>query len=239
MTAWCGATAILVALALQTAAPSPEPLLRKILRIAGLTATPKQMRGPDDEARVGEIWIADVDRRTTRALTTDAGYRSPVFSLTNTTVYALKDDTIVAIPADGGPPVATQKLAGASKLIGFDTASSDGLVVLLGVPPGRSPLAVVSLKSGSVTPLAYDETSSDQQRALNWIRGQDRVYGETNVYVKTETKQGLSRAIEWTDVFLQRKAAEPWNVSACDGANCTQPALSPDGRRVAFVKTER
>jgi Tol biopolymer transport system component len=28
----------------------------------------------------------------------------------------------------------------------------------------------------------------------------------------------------------------PQNVSGCDGVNCGQPALSPDGRRVAFVK---
>ena len=56
------------------------------------------------------------------------------------------------------------------------------------------------------------------------------------VYSETESKRGLSRTIEWTDVYLRRGTAAPRNVSACDGVNCVQPALSPDGRSVAFVK---
>jgi hypothetical protein len=68
------------------------------------------------------------------------------------------------------------------------------------------------------------------------IRGQERDYGTTTLYLKTESKQGLSRTAEWTDVWLRRGDAGPVNVSRCDGVNCGQPALSPDGRRVAFVK---
>jgi Tol biopolymer transport system component len=62
------------------------------------------------------------------------------------------------------------------------------------------------------------------------------VYGDTRVYTETESKRGLSRNIEWTDVYLRRSNAAPLNVSTCDGVNCIQPALSPDGRSVAFVK---
>ena len=56
-----------------------EPLLTKLLRIAGLTAAPSQMRGPADDAAVGNIWMVSIDRRDARALTTDGGYRSPIF----------------------------------------------------------------------------------------------------------------------------------------------------------------
>ena len=73
---------------------------------------------------------------------------------------------------------------------------------------------------------------------LAQIRAQDRSYGDTTVYTKTETKSGLSRPIEWIDVFVKRGAAPPQNVSACDGVNCVQPALSPDGQRVVFVKVQ-
>ncbi len=100
-----------------------------------------------------------------------------------------------------------------------------------------APLGVLSLKTGKVAPLPYDAASSDQQRMLAQVRGQERVYGDASVYVKTESKAGLSRTIEWTDVYLRRGNAPPQNVSACDGVNCGQPALSPDGRRVAFVKS--
>jgi hypothetical protein len=97
---------------------------------------------------------------------------------------------------------------------------------------------VLSLQSGRVTPLPYDDSSDGQRRMLAQVRAQDRSYGETRVYTKTETKSGLSRPIEWTDVFLTRGAGSPQNVSACDGVNCVQPSLSPDGRSVAFVKLQ-
>jgi hypothetical protein len=71
---------------------------------------------------------------------------------------------------------------------------------------------------------------------LAQVRGQERTYGDASVYVRTESKRGLSRTIEWTDVHFRRGNAPPRNVSACDGANCGQPALSPHGRRIAFVK---
>ena len=77
-----------------------------------------------------------------------------------------------------------------------------------------------------------------QRRVLAQIRAQDRTYGETTVYTKTETKPGLSRPIEWTDVFVRRGSGSPQNVSVCDGVSCVQPALSPDGRSVAFVKVQ-
>jgi Tol biopolymer transport system component len=95
----------------------------------------------------------------------------------------------------------------------------------------------VSLKSGRVTALPYDAKSSDQRLMLEQVRAQDREYGDTLLYTKTESKRGLSRNIEWTDVYLRRGNTVPQNISACDGVNCTQPALSPDGRSVAFVKT--
>ena len=36
--------------------------------------------------------------------------------------------------------------------------------------------------------------------------------------------------------LLERPVPVPQNLSACDGVNCGQPSLSPDGRRIAFVK---
>ena len=41
---------------------------------------------------------------------------------------------------------------------------------------------------------------------LDWS-AQDRVYGDTRAYTKTESKRGVSRTIEWTDVYLQRGTA--------------------------------
>ena len=216
-----------------------EPLLTKLLRIAGLTAAPSQMRGPADDAAVGNIWMVSIDRRDARALTTDGGYRSPVFLPNGSTVLALRGRTIVRLGVSGrnAPPVSLK--TGVAKLVGVDSVDASEVVALLEAPdPSGSPLAAVSLQNGTVTALPFDGSDEAQRRLLAQIRAQDRSYGDTTIYTKTETKSGLSRPIEWIDVFVKRGAAPPQNVSVCDGVNCLQPALSPDRQKVVFVKVE-
>jgi hypothetical protein len=220
-------------------APPREPLLTKLLRIAGLTAAPSQMRGPADDAAVGNIWMVGIDRRDARALTTDGGYRSPVFLPNGSTVLALRGSTIVRLGVSGRNAAPVPVKTGIAKLVGVDSANASEVVVLLEAPdPSGSPLAAVSLQNGAVTALTFDASNEAHRRLLAQIRAQDRSYGETTVYTRTESKPGLSRPVEWMDVFLKRGAASPQNVSACDGVNCVQPALSPDGRSVVFVKVQ-
>ena len=179
-----------------------ESLLAKLLRIAGLTAAPSQLRAPGDELGPGNIWLADLDTQTARALTTDGGYRLPVFSPVDNGIYALKGDTIVRVSADGASTVAV-KAPGAIKLVGFDAQNPDDSWCR-DAPAGQPPMAVASLKSKTMSPLPYDPKSADERGALAQVRAQDRVYGNATVYTKTESKQGMSRKLESTDVYLQR-----------------------------------
>jgi len=224
-----------VVLLLSAAVAGQESLLQRLLRIAGLTAAPSQLRGPGEAVEPGNIWIVPTDRGTPKALTLDGGYTSPIFS-NDGRVYALKGDTLVRLPQETGAGVAVHKVPRALKLVGFDAANADELVVLLDAPQGSSPLGVVSLSSGRVTPLAVDPASEEQRRMLAQIRGQERSYGTTSVYTRTERRRGVSRNQEWSDVFVRAGTAAPRNVSACNGVNCMQPALSPDGRSVVFIK---
>jgi hypothetical protein len=223
-----------------SATPTPlaeESLLAKLLRIAGLTAAPSQLRARGDELAPGAIWIVNLDQQTARALTTEGGYRSPVFSPADRNIYALRGDAIVRIPADGAS-TAIAKAPGAIKLVGFDAQNPDDLVVLLDAGPGQPPLAVVSLKNQTMSPLPFDPKSAEERAVLAQVRAQDRIYGKATVYTKTESKQGMtSRTIEWIDVYLQQGSTAPQNVSKCNGVNCGQPALSPDGQSIAFVKS--
>jgi len=209
-------------------------LLDTLLRVSGLTVAPTQLRGPGDDVQEGSLWIANLDRQTVVGITRDVGYRSPVFSLAGDALVALKGDMLVRIPVESGTAVAVRKVTGVLKLVGFDGDNSDRIVVLLA--DARLPLAALSLKTGTIASLPYDPASPEERRLLAQIRGQTRVYGVTTLYTKTESKQGLSRPIEWTDVFIQRGGGVPVNVSRCDGVSCDQPALSADGRQVAFVK---
>ena len=237
------ATALIVMMAAAGQTPRPpvrprEPLLTKLLRIAGLTAAPSQMRGPADDGAVGNIWVVNIDNRTARALTTDGGYRSPIFLPNGSTVLALRGNAIVRLGSTGGNPSPLRMKVGVAKLVGVDSEDPSAVVVLLATPRAGSPLASVSLQDGTATALPFDAADESQQRVLAQIRAQDRTYRETTVYTRTETKSGLSRPIEWIDVFVKRGAAPPQNVSACDGVDCVQPALSPDGQSIVFVKVQ-
>jgi len=212
-----------------------KTLVQRLLRITGLTAAPSQLRGADDTNAVGDLWISDLPGHTTTALTTDGGYASPTFA-SDGAIYALKGMAIVRVSRQGKSPVEVQKVTGVAKLVGFEGAGDD-LIVLLEPALAGSPLGVVSLKSGKVTVLPYHADSETERRMLAQVRGQDRVYGDTTVYTKEETKSGVSRTLEWTDVYVKRGSETPRNVSLCDGVTCIQPALSPDGRAVVYVKT--
>jgi hypothetical protein len=171
-------------------------------------------------------------------LTLDGGYTSPIFS-GDGRVYALKGETIVRLPQETGAGVAVHKAPKALKLVGFDGANADELVVLVEAAVGGSPLGVLSLRTGRITPLPVDASSEEQKRMLAQIRGQERAYGTASVYTRTESRRGMSRTTQWSDVYVRRGDAAPRNLSACNGVSCVQPALSPDGRSVVFIKTAR
>jgi len=53
-----------VVLLLSAAVAGQESLLQRLLRIAGLTAAPSQLRGPGEAVEPGNIWIVPTDRGT-------------------------------------------------------------------------------------------------------------------------------------------------------------------------------
>jgi dipeptidyl aminopeptidase/acylaminoacyl peptidase len=227
--------AVLAAALMTSVMSAQETLVQRLLRIAGLTAAPSQLRGPGDDSQPGNLWIADLRLGTTRPLTTDGGYRSPVFA-PDGTVFALKNSAIVKIAAGGGVSV-VQHAAGIAKLVGVNREDADEMIVLMETT-GSAPLSSVSLARGTIVALPFDPQSEAERRMIAQIRAQDRVYGETTIYTRSEVKRGLSRNIEWTDVYVKRGSAAPVNTSRCDGVNCGQPALSPDGQSAVFVRID-
>ena len=222
-------------LVLPVTATAQDALTQKLGRIAGLTAATAQPAAPSGAANPGNIWVVPADRGAPKALTLDGGYTSPIFS-PDGRVYALKGDTLVRLPQETGAGVAVHKVPRAVKLVGFDASNADELVVLIEAGPGSSPLASVSLRSGRVTPLAVDPASEAQQRMLAQIRAQERTYGTTSVSTRAQRRRSASRTTVWSDVYVRSGNGAARNASACNGVHCGEPALSPDGRSIVFIK---
>jgi hypothetical protein len=207
-----------------------------VLRVTGISATPSQLKGPDDEIQAGDIWVADLARKTQLRVTRHGGYRSPVFLAGDEHILALKGNTIILIPLSGGEPKSLYTLKEIAKIVGLDKGDPDKALILLQKEAGSDAAGVLSLKSGQVTLLPYDRESQEYGGMISHMKEWERVYGNTKVYVRTESKSDMAGTVGWTDVYLKQGNSSPLNVSRCDGVNCGQPSLSNDGRQVVFVK---
>jgi hypothetical protein len=227
-----------VVLIVATSPSEADLSLEAVLRFLGISASPSTQKGRSDEIETGDIWVADLERVTRHALTTGGGYRWPVFELSDKSVVALKGDQLVRIPITRGAKTQVLcSLSGVDKLVGFDRDNPDRLLVMRNQP--ESPLAVLSVTSEKLQDLPYDRNDKDQRRMLAHIRGEERVYARARVYVMTESAQSLEGTREWTDVYIQQGDGKAKNVSRCDGSDCGQPSLSPDGKTVVYIQSLR
>ena len=230
---WRPAALALPVLALPAQTRGAETLLERLLRIAGLSAAPGQLRGPEPEP--GSLWVAMPGGGQAERWTSASHYSWPVFAADGS-LYALEGDSLVRIAAPGLAPVRVQALPGVAKLVGFEPGVPDALVLLRN--SAAAPLAALSLRSGAVRTLDLDLGNAKAQSLLGRMRGQSRGNAELLVLVQTQSRSGLARTLEWTDVVALPRRGEPANLSRCDGLNCSQPALSADGTRVVFVKAD-
>jgi hypothetical protein len=207
-----------------------------VLRVTGISATPSQLKGPDDEIQAGDIWVADLARKTRLQVTRYGGYRSPVFLADDDQILALKGNTMMQVSLSGAELKSLYNLENITKIVGMDKADPDKVLILLQNAVGSDTAGVLSLKSGQVTLMPDDRESPDYISMISHMREWERVYGDTKVYVRSESKSVMGGTVGWTDVYLKQRNSSPLNVSRCDVVNCGQPSLSNDGRQVVFVK---
>ena len=230
---------VLVAVAVLLLAASSaraEGLLERVLRILGMSAAPGQMKGPDSDAGPGRIWIADLKDGSRRALTSDGGYRWPIFEIGGTTVVALRANKVVRISLQGGKVEQLREARGVEKLVGFDAAKANEVLVVR--RSESAPLAMLSLKTGKLTSLPYDRKSKDQNQLIAYARGETRVYGNARLFLQTEARAAMEGTREWQNVYIQEGQAPPRPVSRCQDVACHQPSLSPNGAWVAYVQSD-
>jgi hypothetical protein len=227
----------------RSGAPPPnehrtEKFWQKVLRISGISASPSTLRGPGDEVVSGEIWVVGVGTLKPKKLAPNDGYRSPVFLPKSRDILALKGQTLVRLPFVGGTPTTLYTIKGVNKLVGFNQDNVDELLILRENSSGQPEVGLLSLSTGRVAPIPYDQASIDDNHMIEHLRSWDRAYGDKSLYVKHQEKSTFSGTVDYVDVFLKVGKGEPVDVSNCDGVSCGQPSLSADGSLIVFIRAK-
>lgn len=227
----------------QQNAPPAKPktqttFTEKLLKFLGISDSPGTLKGPGDEVASGELWLADLQAGTSRALNGSGGYRSPIFLMGSKDVLALRGIDVIRVPAAGGEGKKLYSIDGAWKLVGASSDEPRTVLILLRSGDARPRVGLLTVSTGAVTPVSYDPASNQDLQMLENLEGWSRTYGNKRAYVQKQSKRAFSGPVEWTDVFLHVDGHSPSNVSQCDGVNCGQPSLSADGQWLVYVKTK-
>jgi hypothetical protein len=234
------ATALAFMAVFVTTVARGEGLARELLAFLGISATPSQMKGPNDDGAAGDLWVVNLRSNARQQLTQDGCCRWPVFDPAGDRVLALSGDTLVGVSLGDGSYRLVHEIPSIVKLVGFDRGSADRLLILHEVTPSQIEIGVLSLSTGQIANIPYDRSSPVDRLILAHLRGEERVYDNVRLYPKKEMGLNITGSpVEWTDVYLKQGQTPARNISACAGADCGQPSLSSDGTKVVFIKNSR
>lgn len=181
----------------------------------------------------GQVWSVELDAMGKPAKPTRIGTASnlswPVCDLKDGTVYAIRDGRIVRLGDGGQSLTEVDKQKQWAKLFGV-TESGDVLGMIY--ENGESMLA--TLHADGTVAVSPAPTSEEEQRYQSVLEQENRTYaGSRSLYVERSTRGGRG-----FDVFL-KKGDGVTNLSDCGDDQCGQPSLSPDFRRVLYVREPR
>ncbi len=227
---------------LPLAAQSPkktESFWSRLLRVAGVSATPASLRG-EDRATSGDIWLVMVAQKPTpERLTRGGEYTSPVFDSQGQSVLALSSSDLYRVPVSGDTPIKLHTLTGVTKLVGVSRDDPDQLLVLAQDAQHFRFAAMLSIQAGTLTPIPHNPASNEDEVMLAHLAGWERVYGDTHVYTEKNEKEGAVGTIEFSDVYFKRASDLAINLTNGNGVSSSQPSLSADGRWVVFIRGRR
>ena len=219
----------------QPGGAAAESFAEAVLRILGVSAAP-QMRAVCEQ-RSGDIWLADLHDNSRRPLTTDGGYRSPIFSPDNRMVYALRNDKLVSIEFDNGAIQDVRDAPNLIRLIGFDRAKNNQLLVVAQGSGGAVPQYLSVNRSAPVSVL-FDQKSDRDAGLLAYLCSDDRSAGKVHVYAAVKTGRTARGKRTTSDIFIERGDDDARNISECAGHFCVEPAISGDETRVLYLRAE-
>lgn len=231
----CVGIAVGMSMWFQSSGAAAETFVEAVLRILGVSVAP-QMRAVCEQ-RSGDIWLADLDDKSRRPLTADEGYRSPIFSPDNRMVYALRHDKLVRIALENGAMQEVRGVPNLIRLIGFDRAKNNQLLVVAQASGGAVP-SFLSVTSGAPVSVQFDQQSDEDAGLLAYLCSDDRSAGKVHVYAAVKTSRTVRGKRTTSDIFIELGDAAPRNISECAGHFCVEPAISGDETRVLYLRVE-
>jgi hypothetical protein len=218
-------------------ADAHESLATKLLDFIGIPANSGAFRGLDDAPKSGEVWLGDIASGKSRQLTRTADFRSPIFC-GGSPVLALHGGDIVRVSGAAEAPIKVATVKAAQKLLGCSARDPDKVLLLSTAPAGGDELSVLSIRTGELSRVPFDPLSPREGELMAYLHGWDRTYPAGTLYVQRHTQESPAGFAAWQDVFFQSGSGDAANVSRCGAADCGQPSLSSDARRVVFIKGE-
>lgn len=187
----------------------------------------------DSVVEHGQIWIVPLDQTgapgASQRIETETPLAWPVAGTTGQGLYALQEHQIVKVSLKGQITHVEQEAHTWVKLLGVtDQGAVLGIVVMEGhrIPAVWNPDGTVSV---SPVPLSQEEA-----RQTLVLLQENRAYiGNRALTVERSIRGGRG-----FDVFFS-VSGHTVNISNCGDDRCGQPSLSPDFRRVLFVRASR
>jgi len=206
-------------------APKTESLMSRILRLTGISATPRGLRGPGKSV-TGDVWrmSSDGKNKTQDKLTLDGGYRCPVFTPDDQKLLAIHGQDLVWISMKGSPTTkADHTLRDLVRLVGFETRAANKPRVVVVT---RLAVGLFSPWDGTFDPL--DLSKEDEEYARGPL-----IEGALEFH-------GTLASVDTTghELTLERTGHGPVALTRGSKAFYFDPALSHDGVIVVFIRVE-
>ena len=201
-----------------------------LLRVTGISASPRQQRSGDGERVAGELWLVPATGGAKSRLTRSGRFHSPIFLPGDRSVLALQEDRLARVDVANGTVEDLGPLPGVVKLVGVTRGNPNELAVL-SVAGGRLHVELLDRTSGRQTIVPHDLKNDQDRLMLAYVAGEERDYGGVRVFVEDQSTSYR----QLTDVFIRREGQAAVNLTRGAGVNSRQPALSHDGRLVTYV----
>jgi hypothetical protein len=183
-------------------------------------------------APCGDVFVVPLLGGDASAMTQKDALCSPVFLSGGKAILAVRSGEIVSIKQPNRVDhfeINGVGFADVFKLVGLSSVDASELLLLRGKrePPE---VAVLSLETGQIVPMAYDDKDAESLKLANSLATWERDYG--TVLLTPERSPDSGHYDIYSIIDHKRR-----NLSRCHEADCTQPSLSPDGNTVVFIRS--